>query len=239
MTKKELKTKKIRKSKDTKEKISVKKTSPLEISVFNLKGEEENKISLPKKIFTAKFNPKSIAQYIRVYLANQRQGTVSTKTRGEVTGSTKKIYRQKGTGRARHGDIKAPIFVGGGVVGGPKPRDYRLSFPKKQKKQVLFSALTYQLKAGNILALSKDFLQVDTKTKVISDFLKKMKISSQKIMFVLPKVEKNRLLLASRNLPKVSFSDPQSLNAYQLLNHEKIIFIEGSLPILEKHFLKN
>ncbi len=239
MQKKELKTKKVKSSQKTKEKEVVKKTSPLEISVFNLKGEEESKINLPKEIFTAKSNLKSIAQYIRIYLANQRQGTASTKTRGEVNGSTKKIYRQKGTGRARHGDIKAPIFVGGGVVGGPKPRDYRLSFPKKQKKQVLFSVLTYQLKAGNIFALTKDALQVNPKTKVISDFLKKMKIYSQKIIFVLPKMEKNPFVLASRNLPKISFSDPQSLNAFKLLNNEKIIFIESSLPILEEHFLKN
>ena len=239
MLKKELKTKRVERIKEKKEKKSVKKASPLEISVLNLKGEEETKINLPKEIFTAKSKLKSIAQYIRVYLANQRQGTASTKTRGEVNGSTKKIYRQKGTGRARHGDIKAPIFVGGGVVGGPKPRDYRLSFPKKQKKQVLFSALTYQHEAGNILALKNDVLQVSPKTKVISDFLKKMKISSQKIIFVLPKMEKNPFVLASRNLPKISFSDPQSLNAFKILNNEKIIFIESSLPILEKHFLKN
>lgn len=232
------KTKKIKRVKERKIKKSSKKTLPLEIPVYNLKGEEEKKLVLPKEIFSVEVNPKLLAQYVRVYLANQRQGTASTKTRGEVAGSTRKIYRQKGTGRARHGSIKAPIFVGGGVVGGPKPRDYHLSLTKKQKRKALFAALSLQLKAKNICGLSSSALKIAPKTKNIDQFLKTFKISSQKIMFVLPKMEKNNLLLAAANISNVSFSDVFSLNAYQILNQEKIIFMEEALPVLEKHFLR-
>lgn len=234
----EKKVKKIKQDKDKKVKKPVKKSSLLEIPIFNLKGEEEKKINLPKAIFSVKINSKLIAQHIRGYLANQRQGTASTKTRGEVSGSTRKIYRQKGTGRARHGDKKAPIFVGGGVVGGPKPRDFSLSLTKKRKKKALFAALSLQLKAKNILGLSSSALEMTPKTKILVQFLKSLNIYSQKIMLVFPKLEKNNLLLAASNIPNISFSDVCSLNAYQILNQRKIIFMEEALPILEKHFLK-
>src|SRR3989338_9847754 len=105
---------------------------------------------MPKEIFAVEASPRLLAQYVRVYLANRRQGTASAKTRAEVKGSTRKIYKQKGTGKARHGDIKAPIFIGGGVVGGPIPRDFSLKFNKKQKRKVLFYALTLKLKQKDI-----------------------------------------------------------------------------------------
>lgn len=213
--------------------------NPLNIPLYNLKGEEEKKLELPKEIFSIEAHPKLIAQYVRVYLANQRQGTASTKTRGEVAGSTRKIYRQKGTGRARHGDKKAPIFVGGGVVGGPKPRNYHLSLTKKQRKKALFAALTFQFKANNILALSADALKTPPKTKNIIKFLETVKISSQKIIFIFPKLEKNNFILAASNIPKVSFADVTTINPYQILNQEKIVFLEEALPVLQSHFLKD
>ena len=119
------------------QKKKVKKTvkAGLTIPVYGLDGKEKGAAELPKEIFTVEASPKLLAQYVRVYLVNRRQGTASTKTRGEVSGSTRKIYKQKGTGKARHGDIKAPIFTGGGVVGGPKPQDYSLKLNKKQTKK--------------------------------------------------------------------------------------------------------
>lgn len=232
--------KKTKQIKQREVKKSTKGSSPFEIPVYNLKGEEEKKVALPKEIFSVEVNPKLLAQYVRVYLANQRQGTASTKTRGEVAGSTRKIYRQKGTGKARHGDKKAPIFVGGGVVGGPKPRDYHLLLTKKQKRKALFGSLTLQLKENNILGLSADSLKTTPKTKIIIKFLQMLKITpSQKIMFVFPRLEKNNLLLAARNIPGISFVDAFSLNAYQVLQQERIIILEDALSVLQKHFLKN
>src|SRR3989339_216040 len=114
-------------------KPSVKKNITLSVRVFSIDGKEKKTIELNKNIFDVKVSPSLLAQAVRVYLANQRAGTASSKTRSEVVGSTRKIYRQKGTGKARHGSLKAPIFVGGGVVGGPKPRDFSLKINKKQK----------------------------------------------------------------------------------------------------------
>ena len=128
---------------------NVQKTG-LNIDVFDIKGKNVGSISLPESIFKAKVNPQVVAQAVRVYLANQRQGTSSTKTRGEVQGSTRKIYRQKGTGRARHGSIRAPIFVHGGVAFGPKPRDFSLKIPSKIKQQALFSAFSSKFSADEI-----------------------------------------------------------------------------------------
>src|SRR3990170_8751536 len=126
------------------------KEKKLQAILFNIDGESVGKISLPPEIFAYKVGPKLLAQAVYIHLANQRAGTRSTKTRSQVTGSTRKIYRQKGTGRARHGDITAPIFVGGGIVGGPKPRDYSANMNKKQKRKALFISLSEKAKRGEV-----------------------------------------------------------------------------------------
>jgi large subunit ribosomal protein L4 len=141
-------------------------TRGVKIDVLDLTGKVQTSIDLPAELFGAKVNKQIMAQAVRVYLANQRQGTQSTKTRGEVTGSTRKIYRQKGTGRARHGGITAPIFVGGGIALGPKPRDYGLSLPKKMRRVALASALTSQLNAGKVKVVD-GFDTIEPKTKVL------------------------------------------------------------------------
>ena len=152
---------KIKQKKETKSEKKLttpkKKKVNLTIPVYDLDGKEKSTLEVAKEIFGIESNPKLIAQYVRVYHANQRQGTSSTKTRGEVRGSTRKIYRQKGTGKARHGDIKAPIFVGGGVVGGPQPGKHSLKLNKKQIKKSLFTALSLKFNAGDIFALSNNF----------------------------------------------------------------------------------
>lgn len=217
----------------------VKKTTGLSVPVYDINGKEKGNLELPKEAFSTPAKPELLAQAVRVYLANQRQGTASTKTRSEVIGSTRKIYRQKGTGRARHGDIKAPIFVGGGVVGGPKPKDYTLSFNKKQKRKAFFGALTLKLKENGILGLSDSVLKIDPKTKKISDFLKELKLEKSKVTIVLPKMERSNFILASRNLPNVGLIDSVSLNTYKVLNSEKIFFVEKALEVFKSHFLKN
>ena len=210
----------------------------LTIPVYDLDGKEKGTIELAKEIFAVEANPKLLAQYVRVYLANRRQGTASTKTRAEVTGSTRKIYKQKGTGKARHGDIKAPIFVGGGTVGGPKPQDHSLRFNKKQTKKALLYALSLKFKEGGILGLSDEFLKIEAKTKLIANFLKIIGLEKEKVLFILAKMQKSNLILAARNLANISLIDAASINPYEILKNSKVVMIEEAFQVLEKHFLR-
>ncbi|GAB4219018.1 MAG: 50S ribosomal protein L4 [Candidatus Microgenomates bacterium] len=221
----------------TKSKIE-KKEAGFNLPVYDLNAKEKEIITLPKEIFDFKVNPQVLAQAVRVYLFNQRQGTASTKTRGEVAGSTRKIYRQKGTGKARHGDIKAPIFVGGGVVGGPKPKDYSLKINKKQNRQAILGALSMQFKNNNILILDDEILTSSLKTKSVYELLKNLKIVSKKTLFVMSKMDKN-FILVSRNIKKTSFIDAKSINAYGLLNCQKLVLFKSTIDEIKNHFLKN
>jgi len=215
-----------------------KKITGLNVAVYNLKGEETKTIALPKEIFSCEVKPALLAQAVRVYLTNQRQGNASTKTRGEVTGSTRKIYRQKGTGKARHGDIKAPIFVGGGIVGGPRPKNYSLSITKGQKSKAFFGALSLKLKENKIVILEDKVLMAKPKTKEIFSFLKSIKQDNRKVIFILPKIEKSNFILSARNINKVNIVDSKSLTTYEVLKEGLLIFLESSLEVFTKHFLK-
>ena len=211
----------------------IEKKSKLSLSVYNIEGQEQKTVQLPKEIFSVSANPNLLAQAVRVYLVNQRQGNVKVKTRGEVIGSTRKIYRQKGTGKARHGAIKAPIFVGGGVAHGPKQKDYNLKFNKKEKKIALFAALSEKLKEKKIFCLEDKALTIKPKTKIFVNFLKKLLLSDKNNLIVLLKMEKNNLILAIRNIPGISFIDVNSLNPYLVLKSNNIIFIESSLEVFK------
>lgn len=226
-----------KKGESTKKEKTVKTTkkSELALTKYYLNGEKEEFLA-EKKIFSVPVNPKTLALYVRVYLGNQRQGTASTKTRAEVSGSTRKIYRQKGTGRARHGDIKAPIFVGGGVTFGPKMRDYSLKLNKKQKRLAFLGALTYQFKNKSILVLDDEFLKIKPKTNNFFSFLERNDLVEGKKLIVLPKMEKNSLVLAARNISKLDFVSYENLNAYQVLSYQKIIFLETALKNLIKKY---
>lgn len=210
----------------------------LQISVYSADAKVEKNIELEKDIFATEENPDLIAQYVRVYLANQRQGSASAKTRGEVIGSTKKIFRQKGTGRARHGSKKSPTFVGGGVTFGPQPRDFSLKMNSKQKRKALFSALSMKAKSGAISALVTDILSVETKTKAMAQLLKTMKFEDKKVLVVIPKGEKNGFVLSLRNIPGVEIVPATTINPYQVLASETILFVESALDILHDHFIK-
>ncbi len=223
----------------TKQEPTTAKGAALTISVFGLDGRKVKSISLPKEIFSTEAKPKLLAQYVRVYLTNQRQGNASTKTRAEVAGSTKKIYKQKGTGRARHGSRKAPIFKGGGIIGGPKPKEYNLKLNKKQRRKAFFSALTLLQKEGKIIGLNDASLKTQAKTKLIAKLFKQLGLEGQKITLVLPKMEKNNLVLAARNINNLSLQESKSLNAYTVLNSQKIIFVEQALKVLQEHFVKH
>lgn len=221
-------------------KTSEKKTCQIE--VFDTEGKVVEKLDLPEKIFAAKINRDLIAQAVRVYLANQRQGTQSTKTRGEIVASTAKIWRQKGTGRARHGAKSAPIFVGGGVAHGPKPRDFSLKLPQKMRRAALFSALTAKLQEKAVVAVSgleeikpktKEFAAVLKKLKGVLNGVKKKKL---KLLVVLPGKLEN-LARAARNIKEVTLLPATSLNTYLVLSSQKLLFLKDAFSVLEQTFL--
>lgn len=213
---------------------AVKKEDTLMIDVFDTKGQAAGKMELPKVCFAAKINPVLMAQAVRVYLANQRQGTVSAKTRGQVKGSTRKIYRQKGTGRARHGDIKAPIFVGGGVAFGPKMRDLSKKMPKKMKKLALSSALTGKFKEGRIKLIS-GWEKISGKTKEMAKILSLER--NFKVLFVLAdNNQTEKVKRAAGNLENVTLIPASLLNTYEVLRHDKLVFMKEAIEILAKRF---
>ncbi|MBI4999647.1 50S ribosomal protein L4 [Candidatus Gottesmanbacteria bacterium] len=211
----------------------MKKKPGLTTDVLDAEGKVVGEIDLPKEIFAAQINEKLLAQAVRVYLANQRQGTVSTKTRGEVAGSTRKIYRQKGTGRARHGSRKAPIFVGGGIIFGPKPRDFSLKFPKKMKKAAFLSALASKFKDKDILVVS-GLAKLKPKTAEMIKTLKSLKIAMDDGKLTFPTLlvttgDQENLVLACRNIQNLFLSPFNLLHPYLLLSHQKIIFSKEAI----------
>lgn len=219
-------------------KASTKAKTELTVEVFDLEGKVTGKVTLPEEIFGEKVNKVLLAQAVRVYLANKRQGNASTKTRGEVEGSTRKIYRQKGTGRARHGSVRAPIFVHGGIVHGPKPRDFGLSMPQKMRRKALFSALSARLADGDIKVVG-GFDAITPKTKEFVSVINKLGIDDKKRKLLL--VMGSDLLQVKRaggNVPGVSFTAAKRLNAYDVLNNKKLILMEDAISVIKKNFLK-
>ncbi len=207
------------------------------IKMYSIDGTEKESVAVSEAIFGVKENKALIAQYIRVYLQNQRMGTANAKTRGEVIGSTRKIYKQKGTGGARHGSNKANVFRGGGVTFGPTPRDYSRDMNKKQKKQALFISLSIKMKENAVMALDGAAIAMKPKTKDVSAFLKSLKIDTKKVLVVLPEVAKNGFMLSSRNIPNVEIIQASTVNPYSVLNNSTIMFVGDALKSLENHFL--
>ncbi len=207
----------------------------MNIAVLNIKGEDTGKkVKLNKDIFGVEPNDHAIYLDVKSFLAAQRQGTHKAKERAEITGSTRKIKRQKGTGTARAGSIKSPVFVGGGRVFGPKPRDYSFKLNKKVKQLARKSALSYKAKSKDI-AVIEDFSFEAPKTKSYLDILKKLNVGDQKSLFVLPENSKN-ILLSSRNLKNTKVSVVNELNTYEVINSDKVVFLEGSIEKLDSLF---
>jgi large subunit ribosomal protein L4 len=221
-----------------KEKSGEKKSKALQSDVYDVSGKISGTVSLSEVIFGATINKQLLAQAVRVYLANQRQGTVSTKTRGEVDGSTRKIYRQKGTGKARHGSIRAPIFVKGGVVFGPKPRDYSLSLPKKMKRKALFSALSAKFSDKELMIVS-GVAALDAKTKVFVSMFDKLGMLSVKkpnVLFVVSSKAQNAKR-GIHNLQGIEVLNANQLNAYTVLKKKQLIIMQDALEEMEKTFI--
>jgi large subunit ribosomal protein L4 len=207
----------------------------MELSVLNKEGKETGrKVTLSDQIFGVEPSDHAIYLDVKQYMANQRQGTSKSKERGEISGSTRKIKKQKGTGGARAGSIKSPTFRGGGTIFGPRPRNYDFKLNKKVKQLARKSALTYKATENSILVL-EDFNLEAPKTKEIVAIRTNLQIADKKSLFVLP-VENNSIYLSSRNLKDVSVVTASELNTYQILNAKTIIILEGSVSKIEEAF---
>ncbi len=213
---------------------TVKAQPGLTLDVVDTKGVATEKITLPEAVFGVKVNKELIAQAVRVYLVNQRRGTVATKSRGEVDGSTRKIYRQKGTGRARHGGIRAPIFVKGGIAHGPKQKNYELSMSKQMRKAAFVSALSSRLSDGAIMVVA-GVEKLAPKTKNYADMFAALTagVKKRNILFVMPKHSKE-IYTASRNCEGVEITSAAQLNTYEVLAHKKIVFMQDAIAALVK-----
>lgn len=209
-------------------KSSAKKTTGLSVPVYSLAGRASGTMSLPKEIFGQKVNKKLLAQALRVYMTNQKTLPGSTKTRGEVRGSTAKIYRQKGTGRARHGSIRAPVFVGGGIVFGPKPRITRLDLPKKMKKASLISALSAKMVDKKIIGLT-GIDKASGKTKEMVNLLKKLGTGNA---LIVTGDKQDNVIRAVRNIPGVTSLSVDQLNSYEVLRHQSLVLTKDAVEKL-------
>ena len=205
----------------------------MKLDVYNKEGEKTGRqADLPDDLFGIEPNENVIYQAVRQYRANKRQGTHSAKERSQLSGSRKKIKRQKGTGTARSGDIKSPIFRGGARVFGPRPRDYSFKMNKREKRLARSSALSSKAGEGRVKVL-EDFSLEQPRTKEYANILKNLAVDGTKTLLVLDNVEHN-LALASRNIPKASITRYSKLNTYEVLNSDYLIFSESSASKLEE-----
>ena len=205
----------------------------MKVAVHNIEGKETTKkVDLKKNIFGIEPNDHAIYLDVKHYLANQRTGTSKTKERGEITGSRRKIRRPKGSGMARVGDIKNPIFRGGGRTFGPKPRDYDNKLNKKVKRLARKSALTYKAKDNNIIVL-EDFTFDTPKTKDYSNILNNLEQANSKTLMVLPEANAN-IVLSSNNLKKAKVVMASNLCTYDIMNANTLLILEGSVKEIEK-----
>jgi large subunit ribosomal protein L4 len=209
----------------------------MKLSVYNTEGKETSKsVSLSKDIFGIDPNDHAIYLDVKHYLAAQRQGTHKSKERGEITGSRKKIRKQKGAGAARVGDIKNPLFRGGGRVFGPRPRKYDFKLNKKVKVLARKSALSQIAKDKNIIVL-EDFNMDTPSTKGYSQILSNLDQSDNKTVLVLAD-SNNNIFLSSRNLKKSKVVNASSLTTYDIMNANKLMFMESSIKEIEKNYKK-
>lgn len=204
----------------------------MELAVYNISGKKTSKkVKLNKDIFGVEPNNHAIYLDVKQYLANQRQGTHKSKERGEITGSTRKIKKQKGTGTARAGSIKNPLFRSGGRVFGPQPRNYGFKLNKKLKRVARASALSLMAKDKNITVL-EDFNFDAPKTKQYLDILSNLELSGKKTLLILNEPNRN-IYLSARNLDRTNVTTSANLNTYQIMNAGNILMVESSVKEIE------
>lgn len=203
-----------------------------QVANYNANGKEIGAIDLAESVFAQKINEDVVQQVLTAQLAAIRRGSASTKGRSEVRGGGRKPWRQKGTGRARAGSIRSPLWVGGGIVFGPKPRKYQKKIPKKVKKLALRSILSDKFKRGEIVVLD-DLVLDNPKTKDFITLLNNLQLADKKVLLIIPEKD-NNIYLSARNLSKVKTLVVAGLNAYDLLNNEQIIVLKEALVKIEE-----
>ena len=203
-----------------------------EIKVINKENTETGKVDLPEKLFNAPVRIDLMYEGVKCYLANQRQGNASTKTKGLVRGGGKKPWRQKGTGRARAGSIRSPIWRGGGTVFGPLPRDYSYQLPRKVKRKALYSAFASKLQSDAVIVLNELDIN-EPKTKHLRNLLKSLHLEDKRVLFVVDKEDIN-LELASRNLYLIKVERVRDLNVYDLLYYDKLVLTLNAVSLLKE-----
>jgi large subunit ribosomal protein L4 len=209
----------------------------MEVKVLNVSGKETGaKVQLPEAIFGIEPNDHAIYLDVKQFLANQRQGTHKSKQRNEIAGSTRKLYKQKGTGGARAGSVKSPLFNGGGRVFGPQPRDYSFKLNRKLKTLARYSALSYKAKDSNVIVL-EDFSFDAIKTKSYIQMVADINATDVRTLLVLPAAN-NNVYLSSRNLKKTKVITVDQINTYDVLNAGKLVLTTGAVKILEEALAK-
>ena len=205
----------------------------MEVSVLNIKGQETGrKVTLNENIFGIEPNDHVVYLDVKQYLANQRQGTAKSKERSELSGSTRKLGRQKGGGGARRGDINSPVLVGGARVFGPTPRDYSFKLNKKVKALARKSALSYKAQE-NAIVVVEDFNLEAPKTKEFLNIAKNLKVDDKKVLLLLPEANKN-VYLSARNLQKAEVMEARLVNTYKVLNADVLVVTENPLKAIDE-----
>ena len=203
----------------------------MELAVYNIKGEDTGKkVTLNDEVFAIEPNEHAVYLDVKQYLANQRQGTHKSKERSEVSGSTRKLHKQKGCGGSRIGDINSPVLVGGGRVFGPRPRNYSFKLNKKVKALARKSALSSKAAAGQIIVV-EDFTFEAPKTKDFLNITKNLKIDDKKVLLVLPSQNKN-VFLSARNIQGANIITASDINTYKVLNNKALVLTESSVEIV-------
>ncbi len=215
-------------------KSSKEKAAGVNATAFTAKGDKSGSVALPSALFGAEVNSHLVWEACVNYEANQRQGTVKTKTRGEIRRSNSKPWRQKGTGRARAGTWRSPIWVGGGTMHGPQPRDHSYKLPRKAKRVALVSALSDRANHERVMVID-GFDMAEAKTKHMAALLTKLGISGQKVL-LLTEGHDDKVVLASRNLPKVIAMPAREVNTYMVVAADWIVATKGALGTLEEVF---
>jgi large subunit ribosomal protein L4 len=202
----------------------------MQVKVFNIQGQETGRtVELPEEIFGIEPNDHAIYLAVKQYLAAQRQGTHKVKTRAEVQGSSRKLHKQKGTGGSRKGNIRNPLYKGGGTIFGPKPHKYEIKLNRKVKDLAKMSALSHKAKENAIVVVEDVMLDVP-KTKTFAGILSSLKVGDKKLMFVLPEYNTN-VYVSSRNIPSVLTTLLSDVNTYDLVNSEVVVLTESAAKI--------
>ncbi len=209
----------------------------MELNVLNINGQPTGrKVTLNESIFGIQPNDHVVWLDVKLYRANQRQGTAKAKERSEITGSTRKLIRQKGSGGARRGDIKSPVLRGGGRIFGPKPRDYSFKLNHKVRLLARKSALSYKAQDDAIIVV-EDFTLDTPRTKEFINIQKNLQVEGKKILLVLPEDDK-KVYLSSRNLQNAQVMGASKLNTYKVMDADVLILAEGALPRIEETLIK-